>query len=54
MARRILAWLLLTGFVALIINLIFIRYEWQLFLWIYLVIAIIYILFFNRKDKKDG
>ncbi|MDD5602855.1 MAG: hypothetical protein PHG48_02075 [Eubacteriales bacterium] len=51
MTRRIISRILLAGFAAMLINLIFIRYQWQLFLWVYLAVVMIYILFFNRKEK---
>ena len=51
MQRRIIAWVLLVGFLFLIINLIVIRYYWQLSMVIYLVIVFIF-LFTNRKGSS--
>jgi len=52
MYKRVIAWILLIGFVLLIVNLIFIRYKWQFFLSVYLIIAVAFLLFFNPNKKE--
>lgn len=47
--RRVFAWVLLVGFVLLLINLIFIHYQWLISLIIYLVVAVYFFLAVNRK-----
>lgn len=53
MLRRITAWVLLAGFLFLILNLIVLRYYWQLSMVIYLIIVFIFILT-NRQGGKTG
>jgi hypothetical protein len=49
MFKRIFAWILLVGFVLLLVNLIFFRYYWQVSLATYLTAAI-YFVFTNKKQ----
>ncbi len=53
MVRRITAWVLLAGFLFLILNLIVLRYYWQLSMVIYLIIVFVFILT-NRQGGKTG
>ena len=53
MLKRIMAWVLLVGFLFLILNLILIRFYWQLSMIIYLVIVFAF-LFTNRKGNNIG
>jgi len=48
MTKRIIAWILLVGFVLLIINLIFFRYYWQTSLALY-IIVVLYFIFSAKK-----
>ncbi len=52
MKRRILAWVVLAGFVLLLLNLIVIRFQWQLSLVIYLIIAFAFILTNGSRQAK--
>ena len=52
--RRIIAWILLIGFLFLIINLIFIQWEVTISIVIYLIIMVYYLLVMNKKkDESD-
>lgn len=51
MKRRILAWVLLAGFVLLLLNIMFIRFYWQLSVMIYLIIAFAFLLY-NSKVRR--
>jgi hypothetical protein len=57
MVKRIMAWILLLGFLFLILNLIVLRFYWQQSMIVYLVIVFIF-LFTTRKGNggagKDG
>lgn len=48
MAKRIFAWVMLLGFVALLLNIIVFRFYWELSMVIYLFILFSYILL-NKK-----
>lgn len=50
MIKRVLAWILLIGFVLLIINLIFFRYYWQVSLALYIA-AVLCFMFSVKKDN---
>lgn len=52
MLKRIMAWVLLVGFLFLILNLIVIRFYWQISMVIYLVIVFIF-LFTNKKRSSS-
>jgi hypothetical protein len=52
MKRRIFAWVLLAGFLLLLVNLIFFRWQGMLSLGIYIIVATLYI-FFNM-GKGSG
>ncbi len=68
MKRRIFAWVLLTAFVLLLLNIMFIKFYWQLSAVIYVIIAFGFLLYNNKltramkeekilkdmADKKDG
>jgi hypothetical protein len=43
MNRRIIAWVLLIGFVLLLLNLIVFRYHWKLSMAVYLIIMLTYV-----------
>ena len=49
MAKRIWAWILLIGFIILIINLSFIRYQWKLSLIIYIAAAAYFLIRINGR-----
>ena len=49
MNRRITAWILLIGFILLIVNLSFFRIQWKLSLIIYFIVAGYFLLTINRK-----
>lgn len=53
MLKRIMAWVLLIGFVFLIFNIIVFGFYWQLSVIIYLVIAFGF-LFTNRRESMNG
>jgi membrane protein implicated in regulation of membrane protease activity len=44
MKKRIIAWILLAGFVMLLLNLIVFRFYWQLSMVVYIIIVIVFIL----------
>jgi len=48
MVKRVFAWILLIGFILLLINLIFFRYYWQVSLALYIAAAIYFIIFNNK------
>lgn len=52
MIKRVMAWVLLVGFLFLILNLIVIRFYWQLSMVVYLVIVFIF-LFTNKKGSSS-
>jgi hypothetical protein len=57
MKRRILAWVLLAGFVLLLMNVMFIKFYWQLSMVIYIIIAFAFLLYNSkavraREEKK--
>lgn len=52
MKKRIMAWVLLAGFVALILNLLIFQKFLEISLAVYLVIAAYFVLFLNKK-KQD-
>ena len=49
MNKRLFAWILLIGFVILVVNIFFIGYQRALFLVIYLIIAVYYLISINKK-----
>lgn len=57
MAKRIFAWIMLAGFVMLILNLIVFRYYWQLSMAVYLIIFFAFIFtsgkLFQSKDTDE-
>lgn len=56
MVRRILAWVVLAGFVLLLLNVMFFRFYWQLSVAIYIIVMIGYILYSSmaRRMKDLG
>ena len=52
MKRRIIAWIVLAGFVLLLLNLIVFRFQWQLSLIAYVIIIFIYILTNGRRQEQ--
>jgi hypothetical protein len=68
MKRRIFAWVLLTAFVLLLLNIMFIKFYWQLSAVVYVIIAFGFLLYNNKltramkeekilkdmADNKDG
>lgn len=52
MLRRVMAWVLLVGFLFLILNLIVIRFYWQFSMVLYVVIVFAF-LFTNRKGSSS-
>ncbi|MGE5615095.1 MAG: hypothetical protein ACM3XR_11900 [Bacillota bacterium] len=44
MKKRIIAWILLAGFVLLLLNLIIFRFYWQLSMIVYIVIVIAFVM----------
>ena len=53
MIKRIFAWILLAGFVLLILNIIVFRYYWQLSVIVYLIIAVAFILTNGRRNSMQ-
>lgn len=53
MLKRILAWVLLVGFILLLVNIVFIGYQRMLSVFIYVIIAGIYFLTMNSDKKND-
>jgi membrane protein implicated in regulation of membrane protease activity len=51
MKRRILAWILLAGFVLLLVNVMFIKFYWQLSMVIYIIIAFAFLLYNSRATR---
>ncbi|HOJ12111.1 MAG TPA: hypothetical protein PK733_16180, partial [Clostridiales bacterium] len=51
MKKRIIAWVMLSGFVLLLVNILIIGYQRILSVLVYLVIAFYYILFMNKKSR---
>jgi ABC-type antimicrobial peptide transport system permease subunit len=54
MARRILAWVLLAGFVLLLVNVMFFRLYWQLSIAIYIIVMIGYVLYSSRARRLEN
>ncbi len=52
MKRRIFAWVLLAGFVLLLLNVMFIKFYWQLSMVIYLIIAFAFLIY-NGKATRE-
>lgn len=44
MKKRVIAWILLAGFVLLLLNLIVFRFYWQLSMGVYIIIVIAFVL----------
>jgi uncharacterized membrane protein HdeD (DUF308 family) len=53
MKRRILAWVLLVGFIFLIVNIVFIGFYRTTSLMIYILIALYFIFTSNRKNMDN-
>ena len=53
MVRRILAWVVLAGFVLLLLNVMFIRFYWQLSVAIYIIVMLGYILYSSRARRME-
>ncbi len=51
MKRRILAWVLLAGFLLLLINVMFIKFYWQLSMIVYMIIAFAFLMY-NGKLRR--
>ena len=54
MLRRLLAWISLIGFVALIINLLTFRFLWQLSIMIYIIIIVFFLLTNNKSKQRNN
>jgi len=54
MNKRIMAWVLLIGFIILLSNLIIFHYFWQQSLIVYIAIAAYFLIFMNRQPNKTG
>lgn len=52
--RRIFAWVLLIGFILLLLNLIVFRFYWQLSMVVYLVIVFAFLLTNGKLVNMDG
>ncbi|NLK86876.1 MAG: hypothetical protein GX279_05215 [Clostridiaceae bacterium] len=52
MKRRIIAWALLAGFVLLLLNVMFIKFYWQLSMVIYIIIAFAFLIY-NSKATRE-
>jgi membrane protein implicated in regulation of membrane protease activity len=52
MKRRIMAWALLAGFVLLLLNVMFIKFYWQLSMILYLIIVFAFLMY-NSKATRD-
>jgi len=52
MKRRIIAWIVLAGFVLLLLNLIVFRFQWQLSLTAYVIIVFVYMLTNGRRQEQ--
>ena len=53
MGRRILAWVLLAGFLLLLVNVIFIRYQWELSVAIYIMIEFGFVLYSSIARRME-
>lgn len=53
MKRRILAWVMLVGFVVLLVNIIVFRYMWELSIALYVVILLYYCFTMMQRKKQD-
>ncbi|MFZ5989784.1 MAG: hypothetical protein ACOYWZ_22035 [Bacillota bacterium] len=51
MIKRIMAWILLAGFVFLLLNITLLKIQWGISLALYAVIAVLYFLFFVVKKQ---
>lgn len=51
MKRRIFAWVVLAGFVLLLLNVMFIKFYWQLSMVLYLIIAFAFLMY-NTKATR--
>ncbi len=49
--KRILAWVLLGGFVLLLLNVMFIKFYWELSMVIYLIIAFAFLLYNSKATR---
>jgi len=49
--KRITAWILLVGFVLLLVNLIVFRYQWQMSIIAYLMIVFVFIFTMGNRNK---
>ena len=54
MKKRILAWILLIGFLLLLLNLIVFRYQWQISIMAYLVIMVVFLIGNKKRRNYDG
>ncbi len=54
MKRRILAWVLLAGFVLLLLNIMFIKFYWQLSMVLYLLIAFAFLLYNSKATRAKA
>lgn len=51
MKKRIVAWLLLLGFIFLILNIIVFHFYWEISLIIYIGILLYYVFFKNKEQR---
>ncbi|HOQ07816.1 MAG TPA: hypothetical protein PK127_06340 [Clostridiales bacterium] len=54
MLRRILAWVVLAGFVLLLLNVMFFRFYWQLSVAIYIIVMLGYVLYSSRARRLEN
>lgn len=52
MKRRIFAWVLLAGFALLLLNVMFIKFYWQLSMILYLIIAFAFLMYNSRATRE--
>ena len=54
MKKRVIAWILLAGFVMLLLNLIVFRFYWQLSMVVYIIIVIVFVLTGGRLFEAQA
>ena len=53
MVRRILAWVVLAGFILLLLNIMFFRFYWQLSVAIYIIVMLGFILYSSKARRME-
>ncbi|HEY8348298.1 MAG TPA: hypothetical protein PK767_01380 [Clostridiales bacterium] len=53
MVRRILAWVVLAGFILLLLNVMFFRFYWQLSVAIYIIVMLGFILYSSKARRME-